>query len=204
MATRQAGFCILVATDGSAQAGAAIATAVDAPWPARTQVRAIVARQSGAPHRRSILLSSLDRSADDAAARARHALAGRWPAVEAVVADKSPVEGVLSEAERFRADVIVVVGWRGYGAVRRLLMGSVSRGVVRRAKCAVLVVRRRPLRMRRIVIGFDASPHALRAVTLVGKLVPPRDGSVILVSVVELLASLTRAGSWWHSIDGWP
>ena len=40
--------------------------------------------------------------------------------------DKSPAEGVLSEAERFRADVIVV-GWRGYGAVRRLLMGSVSR-----------------------------------------------------------------------------
>ena len=105
--------------------------------------------------------------------------------------DKSPAEGVLSEAERFRADVIVV-GWRGYGAVRRLLMGSVSRGVVRGAKCAVLVVRRRPRRVRRIVIGFDASPNALRAVRLVGKLVAPRDGQVTLISVVELMAPASR------------
>ena len=105
--------------------------------------------------------------------------------------DKSPAEGVLGEAERFRADLIVV-GWRGYGAVRRLLMGSVSRGVVRGAKCAVLVVRRRPRRVRRIVIGFDASPNALRAVRLVGKLVPSRDGQVTLINVVELMAPASR------------
>ena len=191
MATRPADFRILVATDGSAQARAAIAAVVDFPWPVRTRVRAVIARQSRAPPRHSVLLSALDRSADDAAARARPALARRWPDAEAVVVDKSPAEGVLSEAERFRADVIVV-GWRGYGAVRRLLMGSVSRGVVRGAKCAVLVVRRRTRRVRRIVIGFDASPNALRAVRLVGKLVAPRDGQVTLISVVELMAPASR------------
>src|SRR5262245_30551717 len=72
-------------------------------------------------------------------------------------------------------------------------MGSVSRGVVRAAKCAVLVVRRRPRRVRRIAIGFDGSPHAWRAVTLVGQLVPPRDGRVTLVGVVELMATPSRA-----------
>ena len=66
------------------------------------------------------------------------------------------MEGILGEAERFQADVIVV-GWRGHGAVRRLLMGSVSRGVVRGSKCAVLVVRRSQ-RVRTIVVGVDGSP----------------------------------------------
>ena len=73
--------------------------------------------------------------------------------------DKSPAEGVLGEAERFRADLIVV-GWRGYGAVRRLLMGSVSRGVVRGASAPSLSSDD-SRRVRRIAIGFDASPNAL-------------------------------------------
>ena len=43
------------------------------------------------------------------------------------------------------------------------------------------------------MIGFDASPNALRAVRLVGKLVAPRDGQVTLISVVELIAPASRA-----------
>ncbi|HQZ38015.1 MAG TPA: universal stress protein [Vicinamibacterales bacterium] len=182
-----ADFRILVATDGSTQARAAIAAVVEGPWPDRTRVRAIVARRIRVPHRRSILLSALDRTADDAADSARGALAARWPGAEAVVVDQSPVKGVLGEAAKFRADLIVI-GWRGHGAVRRLLMGGVSRGVVRGATCAVLVVRRRPRRVRRIVIGFDASPNARRAVRLVGRLAVPRNGRVLLVGVVEPLA----------------
>jgi nucleotide-binding universal stress UspA family protein len=95
------------------------------------------------------------------------------------------VEGILGEAERFRADVIIV-GWRGHGALRRLLMGSVSRGVVRRSNCAVLVVRRSQ-RVRKIVVGLDGSPTAKRALAFVGRLEPPRDGQVTLVSGVELM-----------------
>ena len=93
------------------------------------------------------------------------------------------MEGILGEAERFEADVIVL-GWRGHGAIRRLLMGSVSRGVVRRAKCAVLVVRGRQ-RVRKIVVGFDGSPAAKRALAFVGRLAAPSDGHVTLVGVVE-------------------
>jgi len=182
---------VLVATDGSAAARAALATIIDVPWPEGTRARAVVARQSSAD-RRSSRLSTLDRSADAEAANARRVLARRWPDAEARVIDKAPVEGILAEAGRFQSDVIAV-GWRGHGAVRRLLMGSVSRGVVRAAKCAVLVVRRRPRRVRRIAIGFDGSPHALRAVTLIGQLVPPPDGRVTLIGVVELMATPSRA-----------
>jgi len=177
----------VVATDGSSQARAAVATVLAMPWPAETRVRAVIARQLRAPYSRSILLSALDQSAEEDAARARRTLARRWPSAEAVVVESAAVEGILREAERSGAD-LVAVGWRGLGTARRLLMGSVSRGVVRGAKCAVLVVRRRARRVRRIVIGFDASPNAQRAVQLVAKLVAPPDGRVTLVSVVEVLA----------------
>jgi nucleotide-binding universal stress UspA family protein len=176
-----------VATDGSSQARAAVATVLAVPWPAETHVRAVIARQLRPPYSRSILLTALDQSAEEDAARARRTLARRWPSAEAVVVEKAAVEGILHEAERSRAD-LVALGWRGHGTVRRMLMGSVSRGVVRGAKCAVLVVRQRPRRVRRIVIGFDASPNAQRAVQLVAKLVAPPDGRVTLVNVAEVLA----------------
>lgn len=178
-------FRALVATDGSRQAQAAVATTVHFPWPARTRVRGVIAGRTPGEFRRSILLIALDRGTEIAGNSARRMLGRRWPDAEIEVVDQTPVEGILGEAQRFQADAIVV-GWRGHGAVRRVLMGSVSRGVVRGARCAVLVVRQ-PQRVRRIVIGFDGSPTARRALAFVAGLVPPRGGHVTLVSVVELM-----------------
>src|SRR5688572_19088740 len=131
---------VLVATDGSRDAQAAIVTTLHFPWPVRARVRVVSARRTRAGYRQSILLTALDRGAEQAVENARRMLSRRWQDVEIEIQDKLPVEGILGEAERFQADVIVV-GWRGHGAIRRLLMGSVSRGVVRGSKCAVLVVR---------------------------------------------------------------
>ena len=50
---------------------------------------------------------------------------------------------ILRIAEEIGAD-LVVVGSRGFGLLRRALMGSVSESVVRHAHCPVLVVRREP------------------------------------------------------------
>jgi nucleotide-binding universal stress UspA family protein len=179
-------FKVLVATDGSDQARAAVTTAAHFPWPVHTRVRIVPARRAGAEHRRSILLAALDRSAEAAAESARRTLARRWDDVETVVVDQEPVNGILDEAERFAADVIVL-GWRGYGTTRRLLMGSVSRGVVRGAQCAVLVVRR-SRRVRRIVVGIDQSAMGKRALAFVGRLVAPPAGRVILVTAVDLMS----------------
>jgi len=179
-------FRVLVATDGSEDARAAIATAISIPWPARTQVRIVAARRTRAAYRRSILLSALDRGADAAAETARRSLSRRWPDVDVVVVDKVPVKGILDEAGKFSADVIVI-GWRGHGAFRRLLMGSVSRAVVRGATCSVLVVGRR-VRVRRIVVGLDGSAMARRALAVLEGLLPPPDGRVVLHTVVEVMA----------------
>jgi universal stress protein family protein len=48
----------------------------------------------------------------------------RWPDAEQRVVDASPVDAIVNETVRRRADVFVM-GWRGHGAVRRLLTGSV-------------------------------------------------------------------------------
>lgn len=185
---------VLVATDGSPDARAAINVVTKFPWPAKTRVKVVSGRRNRSDYRRSILLAALDRSADAAAETARRTLARRWPDVEVSVVDQAPVSAILKEAERFAADVIVI-GWRGHGPIRRSLMGSVSRGVVRGAKCSVLVARR-ALRVRRIVVGLNM---ARRALTILENLEPPPDGRVILLTAVEAMAApshgLVRAGA---------
>ena len=183
--TRKARTFRIVATDGSDQAKAAIAAAARFPWPPVAQVRVIVARRTRVEHRRSILLTALDRGSDAAAESARRTLSRKWSSVETVVVDKTPVEGILDEAGRFKADVIIL-GWRGHGAIRRLLMGSVSRGVVRGATCAVLVVRR-SVRVRRIVVGLDGSRTPKGVLGFVAGLVPPANGRVVLVTAVNTM-----------------
>jgi nucleotide-binding universal stress UspA family protein len=164
---------------------------IEMPWPEAARVRVVVAKPRR-PHQRSILLSPLDDNAKDTAERARRALAPRWPDAEAIVVDRAPTEAILTEAKNFRSDVIVV-GWRGYGTARRLLMGSVSRGIVRGAKCAVLVVRRRPSTpIRNIMVAVDGSPNAGRAVSLVARLSPAAAGRVTLVGVAELMEPWSR------------
>jgi nucleotide-binding universal stress UspA family protein len=146
----------------------------------------VVAKQVRADYRRSIVLTALDRTAESTAKHAVRAISRRWPDGHARVVDASPVEGILDEAKRVRADVIVV-GWRGHGAVRRLLAGSVSRGVVRTASCAVLVVRR-PLReLRHVVVGVDGSENAERAVKFLAALEPPRGARATLFRAVDIM-----------------
>ena len=179
-------FHVLIATDGSTSARAALATAVRFPWPAAARGSAVVAKQVRAEYRRSILLTALDRTAEFTAQKATRAMSARWPDSQARAVDAPPVEGILDEAKRVRADVIVL-GWRGHGTLRRLLTGSVSRGVARRGPCSVLVVRRRRLEVRRIVIGLDGSPNAARALKFLAAVPPPRGAHVTLVRVVDAM-----------------
>ena len=52
----------------------------------------------------------------------------------------STVEVILEASQRYHADLIVV-GTRGFGGFKKLLLGSVSSGIVSHANCSVLVVR---------------------------------------------------------------
>jgi nucleotide-binding universal stress UspA family protein len=179
------GLRLLIATDGSGSAQAALATALACPWPSGTSARALIAVPSTWLRARpAAVRAALVRAAARDTARVRRALARRWPEAEVLAVDGPPAETILREARRSGAD-IVAVGWRGHGAVRRLLMGSVSRAVVRRAPCSVLVARRRAREIRRIAIGVDGSPHARHAVELAAAFAADRGGQIVLVHVVD-------------------
>lgn len=184
-------FRVLVASDGSLPATAAIVTTLRFPWPTGAQASGIVAKFAAPGVSRSILLSALDQTAEFAREAAARTLARRWPEAEVRLVDAAPGAAIVREADRLRADVIVM-GWRGHGAIRRLLAGSVSRAVVRDAPCSVLVVRRALRQVQRIVVGVDGSPHATRALALVARL-PAKGGRVSLVSAVAAVASPSQA-----------
>ena len=181
------GFRVLIATDGSPAAQAALSTACAFPWPRGSQARGLVASPpnwiGGSPEYVRIALS---RAFERTAAAARRRLAEHWPDAQVTVVAQAPADAILGTAKRFSSNVIVL-GWRGHGTFRRLLMGSVSRDVVAHARVSVLVVRRRVRQIRRIVIGVDGSPNARRAVELAARLRRDAGTAITVVRVNEPL-----------------
>jgi nucleotide-binding universal stress UspA family protein len=79
----------------------------------------------------------------------------------------TPVDAILDLCEELRPGLLVM-GSRGLGPVGRLMVGSVSEGVVHHARCPVLVVRGgdEAWPPKRVVVGDDGSEGAGRAAEL--------------------------------------
>ena len=182
--SRIAPFPVLVAADGSPDARAAVTVAVAFPWPPGARATGVVGRDLvpvGLPREhRPALETSLQAVAEET----RQALSERWRGATVTVADGPAAAAILTGARRRRARAIVV-GAQGHRALSRLLVGSVSRDVVRGARCSVLVVRGGPRAIRNVVVGVDGSSHARRAIDLVGRLAPGRGAHATVVRVLE-------------------
>jgi nucleotide-binding universal stress UspA family protein len=76
----------------------------------------------------------------DALAEARSWTEGRGIEATFIEGHGDPAEVIVQEAEQSGADLIIV-GTRGHGTAKRILLGSVSTHVVHNAPCDVLVVR---------------------------------------------------------------
>ncbi len=83
---------------------------------------------------------------------------------EAYLREGTPVDEILDLTEELDPDLLVT-GSRGRGSVQRLLMGSVSDGIVHGAASPVLVMRggERAWPPESIVVGDDGSEEAKRA-----------------------------------------
>ena len=162
---------ILLATDGSDCAETAGRVAVDLADRSGAELDIVHAFEFVPPREFAGVALRL-RSPSDCVKQAQRVLdeqVGRVEEMGGAVADArlltgSPVDQILCAAEETDAD-LVVVGRRGLGGVKRLLMGSVSEGVVHRARCPVLVVcgDGEVWPPARVVISDDGSEDARKA-----------------------------------------
>jgi nucleotide-binding universal stress UspA family protein len=145
---------ILLATDGSEHADAAIDAVTRGRYPSPSEVRVVSVVEPGyyppvpLGETDKQLYDQLDTSAreqaraavEKAATAVRAGDDSRALTVTTAVLTGSPKRVILQDAEAFGADLIVV-GSHGGGALERFLLGSVSQAVALHAKCSVEIVR---------------------------------------------------------------
>jgi nucleotide-binding universal stress UspA family protein len=134
---------ILIATDGSPGSDAAVADGIELAREAGAKVTVVSVRPPiallGEPYHHRKLSEQLQ-AARAAVDRAMAAAADDGVGAEAEILEGEVAKEVLRLARSRNVDLIVI-GSRGLGAVTGVLLGSVSRAVVRDADRPVLVVK---------------------------------------------------------------
>jgi nucleotide-binding universal stress UspA family protein len=147
---------ILLAVDGSVYSDAAVEEIIRRPWPPESEVKVITAVElpimvgtvgiepwAASPEYFEQMDKAIRGAAEDVIKRATsklNSIDGKTLKISTEIIQGSPRQVIVDEAEKWSADLIVM-GSRGLGAWNRLLLGSVSSGVVHHAKCSVEIVR---------------------------------------------------------------
>ena len=225
---------ILIATDGSPSADEAQKSLLRAGMPQNVEAIALSVADVWLPPSGQTdtgLPKELNDVAEKAKARAEAALAQAkqlanaatsnvrkmfpsWNIHSEAIAD-SPGWGIISRAEQWNADLIVV-GSHGSSGLDKLIQGSVSQKVVTHAHCPVRVSRPAPQPQRketRLIVAMDGSPGAIRAVEHVSNREWPEDTQIRVVAVLDPrlstagLSYLPHAANWiqegYHDEEAW-
>ena len=162
---------ILLALDGSEPAGRARDLVDGIQWPPGTVIRVVAALErggglvgmpgsaGGARDPRAIETSTVRRLQDTIDGAVLN-LERPGREVERILLRGRPASAIVKEAREFGAD-LVVMGSRGHGQIRSLLLGSVSAEVVDHAPCPVLVARGSTIRS--VLFATDGSTTAEHA-----------------------------------------
>lgn len=137
---------VVVGVDGSPDGDVALRFALDEAACRPTSVRVVTAYHLpwlAFPTEAAVISSFDDAERQSATAAAEHSLArvrtgADTAPIEIVIVDSPPAEAIISQSEDA---VLTVVGSRGHGTLRRILLGSVSRAVIHEAQGPVAVVR---------------------------------------------------------------
>jgi nucleotide-binding universal stress UspA family protein len=185
---------ILLATDGSEDAELAGLAAASLSVGSGAELHIVHAWQS-VPH----LLVDAD-SFEEEAARILKVQAERVADAGAAVRVAHlvmgpPVDAILDLGEEIGADLLVV-GSRGHGTLERLILGSVSEGVVHHSTRPVLVVRggEDAWPPERVVIGEDGSEAAKKAAEMASSVGELFGARCILVRVYPEFPETDRVG----------
>ena len=114
------------------------------------------------------------------------------PVIPAPAGD--PVNEILKAAKQYNADLILM-GSRGRGIIKEILLGSVSEGVVRKAEIPVMVIKHKAKVEKifnKILYAHDLSEYAGRIMKYV-KFVAEKLGSeILLVHIIEKGEALAK------------
>ena len=183
---------ILLATDGSKDAELAAKAAVDLSKRTGAELHVVHAWRP-LPHYAypSLVPEGYQPPYEEGARKILEAQVGRIEeagisVAEAHLVTGRPADAILDLGDQLGAGLIVV-GSKGLGPVKRLLVGSVSESIVHHAKCPVLVVRSGagswpPVR---VVIGEDLSEDAHSAAKLGITLAKLMEAETLLVHTYE-------------------
>jgi nucleotide-binding universal stress UspA family protein len=141
---------LIVATDGSPCSAAAVRSVAQRPWPSGTEIEVVTVVHTNIPDVPDIIVGAAvhvhaveeDRRRAPERVRAVEQLLKGIPGltVRSAILEGDPGEALVKEAERAKADLLVV-GSHAYGPFKRLVLGSVSQHVAAHAPCSVEIVR---------------------------------------------------------------
>ena len=196
---------MLLATDGSEDAGRAALAALDLSKRTGSELHVVhvvpqfprYAYPGVTPEIYSYVLDSTLREARDLLdEQAKRIEEGSGRVAQTHTRRGSAADEILDLAEELGAGLIVV-GSRGLGPVKHLILGSVSEGVVHGgASCPVLVMRGGPDAWppQRVVVGDDGSEIAKGAGELATKIGQLLDAKVLLIRAYPRLPEIDAEG----------
>lgn len=198
---------ILLATDGSKDAGNALDFLLRFPLPRDSNVTVMTvvddipllpseldALDEVQSEALGLAQQRLQEEADELVASEGSRLREHgWPGVT-MVRNGDAVDEILQVAEEIDADLIVL-GSHGVGMARRFLLGSVSGKVLDAANCSVLVVRKSISEKKsagdgyRIMVAYDKSGVAEEALATCASLPLDTESEVTVVHVMPLITA---------------
>jgi nucleotide-binding universal stress UspA family protein len=128
--------------------------------------------------------------------------------IKALVREGNAAEEILEQATSMKADLLVI-GTHGRSGFERLVLGSVTERVLRKANCPVMTVPKRlpdavpagPLLYERILCPVDFSDSSLHALKYATSMAQEADGQLTVLHVVahefenaDDMASISDAG----------
>lgn len=184
---------ILLAIDSSAHSEAAVAEVMARPWPTTTKfcVLNVVDLFTLPPGRPIKRLAGAELEASQSLVESiAEQMASAGLEVMTAVTKGYPASSIVEYAADWEAD-FVIVGSRGLSRVRRFLMGSIARAVVRHAPCSVEIVRARSETSKqagkglRILLATDGSAFSVAAALSIASRPWPEGSEVKVISVVH-------------------
>lgn len=121
-------------------------------------------------------------AAEQLAAQIVAKLKVRWNNVIPAIEKGHVPERIIERARKEETDLIVL-GSRGLGGIKNIILGSVSQKVVTYAPCSVLIVKRRINAFRKTLIAIDGSEYSDIAVSFLKSNFIPNSLDAIIVNV---------------------